>query len=661
MFGWLNEWLPSRWFRSADPVKRVEALAAMVKAGVGYGSALRRVLAALNDPASEVRQAAAQALGTLGDKSAVPALLVSLNDSDQRVREAAVRALGNLRDGSAVTALAAALEEPEPAIRVAACEALGTLGEASAVPHLLAAFRRSAGDGGGENEIAGSLARLGAYGELLAEYQSDPSPDSSRRDVIALAMLEHADHMSDPAPFIAALGTPDNQVRRLAAKVLAKGKHPAGIKALVAALNSRDFELRALAATELDRPGVWSPSKPEQQVLLAIAKGHPEEAAKRGVYAVEPILAALDCPVTPQGPNRLALLTALGAAISMIDRMHRDGYCSLILPFLGQDKCVEERRVAAEVLKLYGGAKHVDALVSALDDRDTAVRSAAAAALGRLRSYAAFYGGVPDMLVAAVARHSNPDDLEEGWRFEVASALRQFEDARAWPILADLLGSQQQVWRERAENTLLECLRGPSAKLREEVAQVLHTRGWQPCKQEDRVALAAGLNQWDAVIAEGQWALGFLKVLVARGDQRSDQAFAALCAIGGPYSVGPLLSILQEGRIDRMEQARRVLAGIALSDAIQRVGDEELRALALYPLAGEAVHDAANKEWTRRTKERAPRPSVFVPTPDLHDWVSHGGNQGDNPEYAHCRKCGIDWNDMLGERPTHGCPGFRQS
>jgi HEAT repeat protein len=184
----------------------------------GIAAQLIRRLGSRNDWR---RAEAAEMLGRLRLRRAVGALLIALEDDSEDVRTAAARSLAAIGDPSAVPPLARALADPSRWTLSLVAENLMVMGP-EAVPPLLGML------GGDDHNVRVSAVQI--LGEI--------------RDPVAL-----------PAIIGVLAGDPDLNLRAQAAAALGKLGGSDAQKALLEALEDREWQVRAQAAKALGRIG----------------------------------------------------------------------------------------------------------------------------------------------------------------------------------------------------------------------------------------------------------------------------------------------------------------------------------------------------------------------------------------------------------------------
>jgi HEAT repeat protein/beta-lactamase regulating signal transducer with metallopeptidase domain len=212
------------------------------------------LLKALGDPVADVRRDAAYALGNLEAPAGVGGLArLLVDDADAGVREMAAWALGQIESRGGTASLADAVRRDSSTdVRAMAVWALGQLEDPQSVTTLAAAL----GDRSDEvrSRAAWALGTIGARPApaALMDALSDRVPAVRVSAAWALGQIEDT---AAVRPLVAALDDSDAEVRRAAfwaAAQLGEGAQPA----LLAALEHKDPEIRAMAARALGGGGV---------------------------------------------------------------------------------------------------------------------------------------------------------------------------------------------------------------------------------------------------------------------------------------------------------------------------------------------------------------------------------------------------------------------
>jgi HEAT repeat protein len=226
---------------------------------------------------------------------------------------------------------------------------------------------------------------------------------------------------------------PDLEVRKAVVQSLSGSQDKLALATLVSALCDSDREVRWRAAKALEAVG-WSPANEEQSVWRAVANGEFHKAADFGSVAVEPLIAELEDPTSP---NRLVVIHSLG----------RMGDARVIKPLLAavSDPDPNIRFAAVDALNGVGEPDVVAGLINALKDPSKNVRAVAAAALGSASDATAV-----EPLLAVLT--------DDDWAVRKAAgdALARLRDKRAVEPMIGLINDPDQDVRETAVNALGE-------------------------------------------------------------------------------------------------------------------------------------------------------------------------------------------------------------
>lgn len=469
----------------ANAGQRNSAAEALVRLGT---AAVPALLGRTGDPDPELRKFVIDVLGEIGDRRTVPALVGAIADGETNVRTSAAEALGKIGDERAVASLLAVLEGGDLWFQHAALSALGRIGRPLPRP-LLARLvdhpqlRRAVYDLIGQVRDAAAadlvLAGIGDRGRSTREaaivacwalWEAHPALEAPLAETVRaradgtpprgaggftrpLGLVPGAP-VSWREALAAAIDSPAAQVRLAAGALLAVAGDSRGVAPLVAAVG--DERLRSSALAALRAAGATAVQALE--ALLA----DPDEA-RRGLAAallgelsdlngrgVAELLADPSEEVQMAAVEALGRFAVLAGPSTLLDRSapleaaadagHRRT-AALLLGRLGDlhDLAPEAARAATARLAF------------ALKDADVAVRQAAAAALGRLRS-----GEGVDPLLLALA-----DEAPEV-RIEAAGALGRLRSAAAVEALA-LLVRDDDPWVRAAALRALGAVGAPAA------------------------------------------------------------------------------------------------------------------------------------------------------------------------------------------------------
>jgi len=324
------------------------------------GDEVARYLKLLKHANPYVRERAARALGEQGGKEAVAPLVAALSDGTPDVRRAAVDALGQIGEASAFDAVKARLTDQSAIVRQAAVGAVGTLGGPKAVAPLIAALKIE------RPPAVRVTPRLG--------------PGWRRQPVTGPFETAVIDALVSIGP--PAVGP---------LKALLAGKDGAAKRAALRALNKLN----------------WKPSTKAEHVQGLIELGKWDQAAALGAVAVRPLLdvvsrRSVDYEQLKRAGEALKKIRGKEAAAALVEVLGdkespertRDLARTLVPAFgaAAADPLLDVLRkrdpvtfpLAAEAAGKLGDKRVVPLLVSCLEDKQGAVRSAAVEALARL-------------------------------------------------------------------------------------------------------------------------------------------------------------------------------------------------------------------------------------------------------------------------------------
>jgi HEAT repeat protein len=416
--------------RESDRAIRSRAARALGSVRAGETWTMEVLLKATRDELPEIRSSAALALGELGAASAVPVLGELLKDPIPSVRANSALALGTLGPDAkaAIPSLMQLLKVPDPSVRHAACVALVKLdpqGEAflpqltellhdKAIHVSAAAFRvlaRLNTDAGTKESIvrevlkstdadvrAAGVQHMGMIGEidalpLVLTALKDEDAIVRRRATRALRAM-HKERKLDANVIVPALTDAlhdsDPEVSAVAFVTLGEIGHEAevALPALLKALKDREYDIPLGDAVKLlARVGVARVStvqlllhslrnenaRTNQAVLALLAN------IRLSAQSVLPLLTAASHDSEAEVRRGVAVaLAGLGQAASSA--------VPVLVELLRDEESWYVRREAADALGIMGpdAKAAIPALKEALRDSVGAVRSSAAAALGRI-------------------------------------------------------------------------------------------------------------------------------------------------------------------------------------------------------------------------------------------------------------------------------------
>jgi len=383
---------------------QTDAAKTLQEAGVSVASPL---IEALKDKHSyTIRRAVAGVLGQVGDIRAVDALIAALKDSDEYTRMASAASLGEIGDVRAVDPLIKALKDQDMNVRWFAAKALGKIGDVRAVDPLVTVLKdrdvymrwiiaevqegierySQLGDGHFSDSFierlrdvynnaqwaaAWALGKIGSARAINPLIEALKSKDIDLHPEVAKA-LQKIGNESTINGVCVALKDSDEGVRETAALALAEIGLPA-VDPLLAVLNDSNVHVWGLAATALGEIGDARVIEPLIRAL-EIENSYVRTVAATvlgrmgDARAVEPLITAL------KNANSALVALALQGALSK-----RDAQTLASLRIALRD--CEYIRTAATTALVQIGVPAVDALITALKDKDSGVGKAAAHAL----------------------------------------------------------------------------------------------------------------------------------------------------------------------------------------------------------------------------------------------------------------------------------------
>ena len=322
----------------------------------------------LSDPEGRVRRRAALAVGRVGLVEGVEPLLPLLADTDVEVRQMAAFALGLIAHQSARAALIKSLDDPEPIVQGRAAEALGSIGNRADADAVSGIVRRQIAAGAlngiepddltyplaAPAEAARlaiyALVRLGSYDALAAAVLDGSGQPVSRWWPVAYALGRINDPRAAPT-LLTLLNTPGRYTAAFSARGLA------GLKAPLAAA-----ALRQIVETRKAHPAI---------VIQAVrGLGALGDAA-----AIAPLVKIVADRSADNG-LRLEAATSIG---TLAAAEHADLLIDLLM-----DPLPGIRGLALRALARVDPDIFIATLAGIEPDRDWSVRVAEAAALGTL-------------------------------------------------------------------------------------------------------------------------------------------------------------------------------------------------------------------------------------------------------------------------------------
>ncbi|HEU5256904.1 MAG TPA: HEAT repeat domain-containing protein [Vicinamibacterales bacterium] len=364
-----------------DPDHRVRACAVRVAGYFGFEECVPALLRRTDDSDEEVRRAAIEQLPMLEDPRAEARLIDVLSGETARNRAAAAHALRQVEGVAATEALRQALRDEDawvryfavgsiaPRVDIETVPALAHLAQSDSAPHVRLAALRTL-----------TLADAAIAGEIAVPLVADPNPEVAAAALTAVACGSHA----DADRLLEKAITSDDPFMRRAA-----------VQALPARSSRRAAELLASAAGLDDSPDL------ARLLIDSLARMAADGDAGTSSTAVAALI-NLGSTAETRDP-------ALRTIAALPERVVGDVAVAL------ESSHTRTKLTAIEALARMRHPRASEALRTALQDEEPAVRRAAIAAFGRLGTTTA---------APAIRRLSTSDPDERVRRLAEAICLR---------------------------------------------------------------------------------------------------------------------------------------------------------------------------------------------------------------------------------------------
>ncbi|MHB9134167.1 MAG: HEAT repeat domain-containing protein [Armatimonadota bacterium] len=461
-----------------------------------------------------LREKAAKQLGELRDPTAVDALIKAAKDKSPGVRRAAITALGLIGEPRVVEILLSALNDDKRGVKLAVVTALGDIGNSRAVEPLTAGLR-------------------------------DKDPDIRKAATASMVKLGAA----AVDTLIGAINDPDEYLRQESMRALGHIKDPRAINPLLAILKVRgpDYKIAADALEELG----WKPSKSEERVLFAFARGQFDTAVAEGAAAVEPLVIMLQ---TEHGAD---MRTVAARALGQIG----DKRAIPALVRAMYDESADVHEAAAGALGQIGDPSAIEPLIAVLNEESPDLRESAIRALGQLHSARAI-----DPLVSALR------SIEYPVRLAAVEALGEIGDPMCVePLMTAFMQDKRHAVRKAAVTSLM--------KLGSDVAESLVIALVDEDAQT-RVIAADALGQ----LADPRTVPSLLSTLRDRNEMVRREGAKALGIIGDPRAIDSLLNVVTDENAE---------VKTAVAKALGQIGDPRSAKALLRMLSDDQCMDAA--------------------------------------------------------------------
>jgi HEAT repeat protein len=333
----------------SDAGAAVREAAVLALAQIGGDRASETLGRALGDPADRVRCAAIVALHDRGDDQSLALAAAHLREEDGQSLSTAFRALVELRKPGSTSRLVLAIVHREDERPVSETDA-----------SILRALREAEGPGSDEDVIDMLVSALTDEREDVAERAEDLlellAPDSVDALVHELglglaperaaAVLGRVKDARALEPLVAALRSPDTQVRAECCLALGELRDPAASEPLLAATRDPEHVVRAAAGQALDRIGTAAIAVGVAALLRPLLESAPADS--RHALAAHTV-AALQTE-TNGGANGdgdgSTLLRRLARFIDRVEDGRGRGRAGEVAPTNGEPADVPERAVS---------------------------------------------------------------------------------------------------------------------------------------------------------------------------------------------------------------------------------------------------------------------------------------------------------------------------
>nr|WP_320160658.1 HEAT repeat domain-containing protein [uncultured Methanoregula sp.] len=344
------------------------------------GPAVEPMVHALESQDPDVRRRALWVLGNIRDPRVLGPVIGGLNDESPECRKEAVLALGTLRDPRAIPFLSRALSRDEDLVPDAIM-ALGEIPDPAAIKVIIP-FIRAPGAGIRIHAVR-ALSKsqdISVIGTLTSALDD---PDSGVRIAVIAAMGQHA--AAETFLLLSpALEDQDPEVRYAAAVAVAGWFNPEAVPALVSRLDDPDIRIRKVALQALDRR-YWEPRTASERKKYGIAADTWSEPAEVPVPPGPDILSGTPAPTRGTPSPRQQDTQEPGSQPGISDRREMPAsFIKLTRELADREEQPAVRWNAAEKLGERMDLRSVGLLRDALKDPDPELRWRSARALGKL-------------------------------------------------------------------------------------------------------------------------------------------------------------------------------------------------------------------------------------------------------------------------------------
>ena len=337
----------------------------------------------------------------------LPTIREALGSAKGRPRLAIIQTLGVMRDAKSVEAIKPALADPQSDMRIAAMDALGNIGDASASEALLGAVAKAKDYEHTKAcddclQLAKRLMESGDLAGAAKIYKTlAASPTIANDRHVQIAAAQGASLATgDVAGLVAAMKSNDPQLRETALEMMASMTGPAATKVLVDALAQAPTPADKI--TFLDILG----SRRDAAVLPAVlaqlksADDTVRLAAARAVASIGGQQATTALVAMLSSTNARDQQAAAEALKNLPAGKETDAAVALAIP---KAASADARAGLVSVLGAHRAGEQAQTIVTALSDKEGAVRVAA------IRAYGSIVGQADLPVLVKVLRDSKDD------------------------------------------------------------------------------------------------------------------------------------------------------------------------------------------------------------------------------------------------------------
>jgi HEAT repeat protein len=314
-----------------------------------------------------IRLAVVEKLAVSDDDAAVGPLVFALKDKKPAIRVAAIRGLLHFHPRQAVASLMERLRDPAPEVRAAAADVLGQIGDPVAVNAMVGLL------------VDPEMTVRTAVSVALQKLGWHPGDDSQRvLQILAMGRADDAVGLGPNAvgPLLEVMRSGPANKQFEAVRALSQIEDPRVKPAMLEALRIANPAIRISALGTLER---WA----DEASLPAVERYLTDSNASVRGAAVE---AVRTCGRAKAVPALLRMLKDASwevrqAAVKALGGLGDSAAVDALSTLIAKDSDRDVRETAISALGRLGNRRAIPQLVLALVDKDSTVRTAAAAAL----------------------------------------------------------------------------------------------------------------------------------------------------------------------------------------------------------------------------------------------------------------------------------------